>query len=99
VNELCREAGFTVVEEYGGHGIGREFHEDPFVSFVSEKGTGPILVPGMCFTIEPMVNAGAPDITTDKDNGWIVRTADGSDSAQWEVQLVVTEDGYELLSW
>ena len=99
VNELCREAGFTVVEEYGGHGIGREFHEDPFVSFVSEKGTGPILVPGMCFTIEPMVNAGAPDITTDKDNGWIVRTADGVDSAQWEVQLVVTEDGYELLSW
>lgn len=99
VNELCREAGFTVAEEYGGHGIGREFHEDPFVSFVSEKGTGPILVPGMCFTIEPMVNAGAPDITTDKDNGWIVRTADGADSAQWEVQLVVTEDGYELLSW
>ena len=99
VNELCREAGFTVVEEYGGHGIGREFHEDPFVSFVSERGTGPILVPGMCFTIEPMVNAGAPDITTDKDYGWIVRTADGSDSAQWEVQLVVTEDGYELLSW
>ena len=99
VNELCREAGYTVVEEYGGHGIGREFHEDPFVSFVSERGTGPILVPGMCFTIEPMVNAGAPGITTDKANGWIVRTADGSDSAQWEVQLVVTEDGYELLSW
>ena len=99
VNELCREDGYTVVEEYGGHGIGREFHEDPFVSFVSEKGTGPILVPGMCFTIEPMVNAGAPDITTDKANGWIVRTADGSDSAQWEVQLVVTEDGHELLSW
>lgn len=99
VNELCAEAGFTVVAEYGGHGIGREFHEDPFVSFVAEKDTGPILVPGMCFTIEPMVNAGAPDITTDKDNGWIVRTADGSDSAQWEVQLVVTEDGYELLSW
>ena len=99
VNELCREAGYTVVEEYGGHGIGREFHEDPFVSFVSERGTGPILVPGMCFTIEPMVNAGAPNITTDKANGWLVRTADGSDSAQWEVQLVVTEDGYELLSW
>ena len=99
VNELCREAGFTVVEEYGGHGIGREFHEDPFVSFVSEKGTGPILVPGMCFTIEPMVNAGAPDIFIDEKNGWIVHTKDGSDSAQWEVQLVVTEDGYELLSW
>ena len=69
------------------------------MSFVSEEGTGPILVPGMCFTIEPMVNAGKADITIDRSNGWIVRTADGSDSAQWEVQLVVTEDGCELLSW
>ncbi|MGN0287439.1 MAG: type I methionyl aminopeptidase [Atopobiaceae bacterium] len=99
VNKVCTDAGYSVVEEYGGHGIGLEFHEDPFVSFTSEEGTGPILVPGMCFTIEPMVNAGAHDITTDKENGWIVRTADGSDSAQWEVQLVVTNDGYELLSW
>ena len=89
---LCGRAG-------GGHGIGKEFHEDPFVSFVEEAGTGPIMAPGMCFTIEPMVNAGEPTITTDEDNGWIVRTADGSDSAQWEVQLVDTERGYELLSW
>ncbi len=99
VNKVATDAGFSVVREYGGHGIGKEFHEDPFVSFVSQAGTGPILAPGLCFTIEPMVNAGAADITTDEDNGWIVRTADGSDSAQWEVQLVVTEDGYELLSW
>ena len=99
VYKVATDAGFSVVEEYGGHGIGKEFHEEPFVSFVSEEGTGPILVPGMCFTIEPMVNAGKADITIDRSNGWIVRTADGSDSAQWEVQLVVTEDGYELLSW
>ncbi len=99
VNRVVTEAGFTVVREYGGHGIGKEFHEDPFVSFVSKAGTGPILAPGLCFTIEPMVNAGQPDITTDEDNGWIVRTKDHSDSAQWEVQLVVTETGYELLSW
>lgn len=99
VHKVAVDAGYSVVEEYGGHGIGKEFHEEPFVSFVSEEGTGPILVPGMCFTIEPMVNAGVADITTDRDNGWIVRTADGSDSAQWEVQLVVTDDGYELLSW
>ena len=99
VHKVCTDAGFTVVEEYGGHGIGKEFHEDPFVSFVSDPGTGPILVPGMCFTIEPMVNAGEPGIRTDRSNGWIVRTRDGSDSAQWEVQLVVTESGYELLSW
>ena len=99
VNKVCRDAGYSVVEEYGGHGIGCEFHEDPFVGFTTEAGTGPILMPGMCFTIEPMVNAGAHDITIDRDNGWIVRTADGSDSAQWEVQLVVTDTGYELLSW
>lgn len=99
VNAVNVAAGFSTVEDYGGHGIGREFHEDPFVSFVSEEGTGPILVPGMCFTIEPMVNAGKADITIDRSNGWIVRTADGSDSAQWEVQLVVTEHGCELLSW
>ncbi|MGI6756198.1 MAG: methionyl aminopeptidase [Atopobiaceae bacterium] len=99
VNKVATEAGFSVVEEYGGHGIGKEFHEEPFVSFVSQEGTGPVLVPGMCFTIEPMVNMGKHHITTDKSNGWIVRTKDGSPSAQWEVQLVVTEDGYELLSW
>ncbi|MCH4082971.1 MAG: methionyl aminopeptidase [Coriobacteriaceae bacterium] len=99
VNKVCQDAGYSVVEEYGGHGIGVEFHEDPFVGFTTEAGTGPILMPGMCFTIEPMVNAGKHDITIDRENGWIVRTADGSDSAQWEVQLVVTDTGYELLSW
>lgn len=99
VQACVEEAGFNVVREFGGHGIGHEFHEDPFVGFVGEPGTGPILAPGMCFTIEPMVNAGAPGINMDDPNGWTVRTADGSDSAQWEVQLVVTDDGYELLSW
>ena len=99
VNKVATEAGYSVVAEFGGHGIGLEFHEDPFVSFVAEAGTGPILVPGMCFTIEPMVNMGGAAIDTNDPNGWTVRTADGSDSAQWEVQIVVTEDGYELLSW
>ena len=94
------EAGFSLVREFGGHGIGREFHEDPFVGFTVDAPDGDtMMVPGMCFTIEPMVNAGAPDITIDKKSGWVVRTKDGSDSAQWEVQLVVTEDGCELLSW
>ena len=99
VNKVATEAGYSVVAEFGGHGIGLEFHEDPFVSFVAEAGTGPILVPGMCFTIEPMVNMGGAAIDMNDPNGWTVRTADGSDSAQWEVQIVVTEDGYELLSW
>jgi methionyl aminopeptidase len=99
VNKVCTDAGFSVVAEFGGHGIGFEFHEDPFVSFVAKAGTGPILVPGMCFTIEPMVNLGGAAIDMNDPNGWTVRTADGSPSAQWEVQVVVTEDGYELLSW
>ncbi len=99
VQEVVEAAGFSVVREFGGHGIGLEFHEDPFVGFVGEPGEGMVLAPGMCFTIEPMVNAGACEIDTSDANGWTVRTKDGSDSAQWEVQLVVTEDGYELLSW
>ena len=99
VNKVCTDAGFTVVREFGGHGIGREFHEDPWVSFTSEPGTGMILVPGLCFTIEPMVNLGAQEIDMSDPNGWTVRTADGSPTAQWEVQVVVTETGYELISW
>lgn len=99
VQSYVEENGFNVVREFGGHGIGKAFHEDPFVSHVGEPGEGVVLAPGMCFTIEPMVNAGGADIDMDDPNGWTVHTADGSDSAQWEVQLVVTEDGYELLSW
>lgn len=99
VQSYVEENGFSVVREFGGHGIGREFHEDPFVGFVGEPGTGVVLAPGMCFTIEPMVNAGGYEIDMSDPNGWTVRTKDGSDSAQWEVQLVVTDTGYELLSW
>lgn len=99
VQTYVEKNGFNVVREFGGHGIGKEFHEDPFVSHVGEPGEGVVLAPGMCFTIEPMVNAGGADIDMNDPNGWTVRTADGSDSAQWEVQLVVTETGYELLSW
>lgn len=99
VNAYAQEHGYTVVREFGGHGIGLEFHEDPFVSFVSEPGTGCVLAPGLCFTIEPMINAGAQEIDMSDPNGWTVRTADRSLTAQWEVQLVITEDGYELLSW
>ncbi len=99
VHQVALEAGFSVVSQYGGHGCGNEFHEDPFVSFVAEPGTGPVLVPGMCFTIEPMFNAGAPEVDMNDPNGWTVRTADGSLTAQWEVQVLVTDDGYELLSW
>ncbi len=99
VNKVATDAGFTVVREFGGHGIGFEFHEDPWVGFNEKAGTGPVLVPGMCFTIEPMINMGKQEIDMSDPNGWTVRTADGLPTAQWEVQLVVTDDGYELLSW
>ena len=99
INDFVRGNGYTVVREIGGHGIGLEFHEEPWVSYVSEKGTEMLMVPGMVFTIEPMINMGAQEIYIDEEDGWTVYTEDGSPSAQWEIQLVVTEDGYEILCW
>lgn len=99
INEFAKSKGYSVVREFGGHGIGLEFHEDPFVSHVAKAGTGMILVPGLCFTIEPMINLGSARINMSDSDGWTVRTKDKKPSAQWEVQLVITEDGYELLSW
>lgn len=97
--EVAERAGYSVVREFGGHGIGLEFHEDPFVSFAAKKGEGMVLVPGLVFTIEPMVNAGGSEIDMSDPNGWTVRTADGSLTAQWEIQVVVTETGCEVLCW
>lgn len=90
--------GYSVVEEIGGHGIGLEFHEEPFVSYVSPKGTEMVLVPGMVFTIEPMINEGSPDFLIDEDNGWTVYTIDDGLSAQIEYMVLITEDGVEVLT-
>ncbi len=91
--------GYSVVREIGGHGIGLEFHEDPWVGYVSAPGTEMLMVPGMVFTIEPMVNMGAQEIYQDEDNGWTIYTEDGMPSAQWEVQVLITENGNEVLCW
>ncbi len=91
--------GYTVVREIGGHGVGLEFHEDPWVSYNSRRGEEMLMVPGMIFTIEPMVNMGAPDIYVDEVNDWTVYTEDGKPSAQWEVTVLVTEDGAEVLCY
>lgn len=91
--------GYTVVREIGGHGVGLEFHEEPWVGYNSRKGTEMLLVPGMIFTIEPMVNMGRPDIYVDEKNGWEVYTEDGLPSAQWEIMVLVTETGHEVLCW
>ena len=99
VNDYVKSKGYSVVREVGGHGIGLEFHEDPWVSYISKKGTEMLMVPGMIFTIEPMVNAGKPDIFVDEDNGWTIYTEDNSMSAQWEFQVLVTEDGYEIIAY
>ena len=99
VHDYCYDRGYTVVREIGGHGVGLEFHEDPWVGYHSKKGTEMLLVPGMIFTIEPMVNMGKADIVTDKKNGWEVSTKDGMPSAQWEIMVLVTEEGNEVLCW
>ena len=99
VNSHAKANGCTIVREIGGHGVGIEFHEEPFVSYVTRPGTEMLMVPGMVFTIEPMVNLGKADIYTDEENGWTVYTQDGKPSAQWEVTLAVTEDGYEILTY
>lgn len=99
---ICEHAnahGYQVVREIGGHGVGLEFHEDPWVGYITKPGTEMLMVPGMMFTIEPMINMGGQKIRTDAENGWEVYTLDGSPSAQWEYQVLVTEDGYELISW
>lgn len=99
INQHAMANGYSVVRDIGGHGCGFEFHEEPWVSHVSKPGEEMLMVPGMVFTIEPMVNAGTHEFYTDEENGWTIRTKDGKDSAQWEVQVLVTEDGYELLCW
>ena len=99
VHQHALDHGYNVVKEIGGHGCGLEFHEDPFVSYVSKPGQEMLMVPGMVFTIEPMVNMGTDKIFIDEENGWTVYTDDGLPSAQWEVEVLVTETGCEILSY
>ena len=99
VNDHAKEGGYSVVVDIGGHGVGLEFHEEPFVSYVTRAGTEMLMVPGMVFTIEPMVNAGTSEIYIDDSDGWTVYTEDGMPSAQWEVTVAVTEDGHEILTY
>lgn len=98
VQKHAEKNGFSVVREFGGHGVGVKFHEEPFVSHVGRPGTGMLLVPGMVFTIEPMINAGKRRIYIDEENGWTVLTDDGKLSAQWEYTVLITETGTEVLT-
>lgn len=99
VNSHAKSGGYSVVREIGGHGVGLEFHEEPFVSYVTQRGTGMVLVPGLTFTVEPMVNMGTAQVHTDKKDGWTVTTADGQPSAQWEKTVCVTQEGCRILTY
>jgi methionyl aminopeptidase len=97
IQQHAESAGYSVVQEYCGHGIGREMHEAPQVLHYGKRNTGLALVAGMTFTIEPMINQGKAKTKT-KNDGWTVVTRDKKLSAQWEHTILVTEDGYEVLT-
>ncbi|MBB4819150.1 methionyl aminopeptidase [Pseudomonas alcaligenes] len=97
IQSRAEEAGYSVVIEYCGHGIGRQMHESPQVVHVGHPGTGLRLQPGMTFTIEPMINQGRRSVRTLAD-GWTVITRDGSLSAQFEHTILVTESGFRVLT-
>ena len=90
--------GYSVVTDLGGHGVGKKFHLEPFVSHNTEQGTGMLLAPGMVLTVEPMINQGTYKVDVDKSDNWTVRTHDRKLSAQWEKTVLITETGTEILS-
>ena len=98
INSHAKANGYSVVEEIGGHGVGLEFHEEPWVSYVTPKGSEMLLVPGMIFTIEPMINEGSPEFFVDEDNDWTVYTEDDGLSAQIEYMVRITEDGAVVMT-
>ena len=97
IQVFAEKLGFSIVREFCGHGIGKKFHEDPQILHYGRPGTLDKLVPGMIFTVEPMINAGKRDIRELAD-GWTIVTKDHSLSAQWEHTVLVTETGYEVLT-
>lgn len=98
VAKHAHKNGFTIVRDLCGHGTGNHFHEEPDVEHYGRKGTGMLLVPGMVFTIEPMVNMGDWEVVVDEDDGWQVYTEDYLPSAQWEHTFLMTEEGLEILT-
>lgn len=97
IEPFANQNGYTVVRDLGGHGVGLKFHEDPHIDHFEKKSKGVLMLPGMVFTIEPMINEGSYNVKIAPDK-WTVTTRDGSLSAQWEYTLAVTKDGYEILA-
>jgi methionyl aminopeptidase len=98
ISRYARANGFSVVYEFCGHGVGLSFHEAPQVDHSARRNTGPVMKPGMIFTIEPMINQGRASTVVDKKDGWTARTIDKKLSAQFEHTILVTENGAEVLS-
>lgn len=97
IEPYAKQHGYSVVRDLGGHGIGLKFHEELFIDHYVKQGKGILMLPGLVFTIEPMINEGKYDCIC-LDDGWTVETRDGLLSAQWEYTVLVTDDGYEVLS-
>ena len=99
IEKHAKKSGFSVVRDLCGHGVGLEFHEEPDVEHFGKKGTGMLLVPGMVFTIEPMINMGTYEVFVDEEDDWTVVTEDELPSAQWEHTFLMTENGLEILTY
>ena len=99
IQEHAEKNGFSVVRDLCGHGVGMQFHEEPDVEHFGRRGTGMMIVPGMTFTIEPMINMGTYEVFIDDADGWTVCTDDGLPSAQWENMILITENGNEILTY
>jgi len=98
IGRYAKAQKYSVVYEFCGHGVGVDFHEAPQVDHIARRNSGPVMLPGMTFTIEPMINEGKASTRVDKYDGWTARTSDGKLSAQFEHTILVTSDGYEVLS-
>ena len=97
IQTYCESKGYSLTDKFTGHGVGAHLHEDPYIPNVGKEGTGPLLKEGMCIAIEPMVNMGSKEVVTLSD-GWTVNTKDGKLSSHYENTIVVTKDGYEILT-
>ena len=98
IGRFAKSKKYSVVYEFCGHGIGLEFHEAPQVEHIAPRNSGPKMQPGMVFTIEPMINMGKPRAVIDENDGWTARTIDNKLSAQFEHTVLVTKDGYDILT-
>ena len=99
ITRHAHKEGLSVVRDFCGHGVGVEFHEEPDIFHYGRRGTGMMLVPGMVFTIEPMINMGTYEVFIDEEDGWTVVTEDELPSAQWEHTLLMTQTGVEILTY